>query len=217
MRVLNSARQCRGLAVVCLVTFSVQSGVVADQKRPLREAMPHDDFLIREEMVPMRDGIGLYTIIISPKANDGHLPILLNRTPYDATSLVRGRASSRLDVMLDSEYLGDDYIYVKQDIRGRFKSEGEYFMYRAPRGEFNQTETDETTDAWDTIEWLVQNVPSNGRVGVWGTSYPGWLTLAAMRDPHPVLAAAVPFNPVVDVWKADDWYHWGATAKRGLW
>jgi putative CocE/NonD family hydrolase len=83
-------------------------------------------------------------------------------------------------------------------------------MYRAPRGAFNKTETDETTDAWDTIEWLVENVPSNGRVGIWGTSYPGWLTLAAMRAPHPALAAAVPFNPVVDVWKADDWFHWGA-------
>jgi putative CocE/NonD family hydrolase len=83
-------------------------------------------------------------------------------------------------------------------------------MYRVPRGRYNRTETDETTDAWDTIEWLTKNVPSNGKVGVWGTSYPGWLTLAAMREPHPALAAAVPFNPVVDVWKADDWFHWGA-------
>jgi predicted acyl esterase len=84
-------------------------------------------------------------------------------------------------------------------------------MYRVPRGGFNRTSTDETTDAWDTIEWLVDNVAANsGRVGVWGTSYPGWLTPAALRDPHPALAAAVPFNPVVDVWKADDWFHWGA-------
>ena len=84
-------------------------------------------------------------------------------------------------------------------------------MYRVPRGEFNTTQTDETTDAWDTIDWLAKNVPEgNGRVGIWGTSYPGWLTLAALRDPHPALVAAVPFNPVVDVWKADDWFHWGA-------
>jgi hypothetical protein len=84
-------------------------------------------------------------------------------------------------------------------------------MYRVPRGAFNRSDTDETTDAWDTIDWLVKNVtPNNGKVGVWGTSYPGWLTLAALRDPHPALAAAVPFNPVVDTWKADDWFHWGA-------
>ncbi len=83
-------------------------------------------------------------------------------------------------------------------------------MYRAPRGPFNQTDTDETTDAWDSIDWLVKKLSTNGRVGIWGTSYPGWLTLAAMRDPHPALAAAVPFNPVVDAWKADDWFHWGA-------
>jgi len=106
--------------------------------------------------------------------------------------------------------MGQDYIYVFQDIRGRFRSEGDYFMYRAPIGPFNQTDTDETTDAWDSIDWLVKNLSTNGRVGIWGTSYPGWLTLAAMRDPHPALAAAVPFNPVVDVWKADDWFHWGA-------
>jgi putative CocE/NonD family hydrolase len=108
-------------------------------------------------------------------------------------------------------YLGGGYVFVTQDLRGRFKSEGEYAMYRVPRGAFNRTATDESTDAWDSIDWLVKNVtPNNGRVGVWGTSYPGWLTLAALREPHPALAAAVPFNPVVDVWKADDWFHWGA-------
>ena len=151
-----------------------------------------------------------YTLIIIPKEKKAALPVLLRRTPYDATGVLRGHASSRLDVNIGYEFLGNDYIYVVQDIRGRFKSEGDYFMYRAPRGPFNNTETDETTDAWDTIEWLVKNVPSNGRVGIWGTSYPGWLALAAMRDPHPALAAAVPLNPVVDVWKADDWFHWGA-------
>jgi putative CocE/NonD family hydrolase len=114
-------------------------------------------------------------------------------------------------VVRGRRYLGGGYIFVTQDLRGRFKSEGEYAMYRVPRGAFNRTATDESTDAWDSIDWLVKNVtPNNGRVGVWGTSYPGWLTLAALREPHPALAAAVPFNPVVDVWKADDWFHWGA-------
>ncbi len=179
-------------------------------QKSLREAIKHDNFEVREEMVPMRDGIKLYTLILIPKNANKPLPIIFERTPYDATGLLRDFPTSRLDVTLGRHYMGDDYIYVAQDIRGRFKSEGDYLMYRAPRGEFNPTETDETTDAWDAIDWLVKNISSNERVCVWGTSYPGWLTLAAMRDPHPALAAAVPFNPVVDVWKADDWFHWGA-------
>jgi predicted acyl esterase len=182
----------------------------SSEERSLREAVPHDNFVIREEMVAMRDGAKLYTVILTPKDAKADFPILLRRTPYDATGVLRGHPTSRFESILGYEFLGDDYVYVVQDIRGRFKSEGDYFMYRAPRGAFNKTKTDETTDAWDTIDWLVKNVPSNGRVGIWGTSYPGWLTLAAMRDPHAALAAAVPFNPVVDVWKADDWFHWGA-------
>lgn len=182
----------------------------APPEEPLREAHLRDNFIVREEMAPMRDGVKLYTLIFTPKTTSGALPILLERTPYDATRALGDLPTTRLDVMLGAKYAGGGYIFVVQDIRGRFKSEGSYAMYRVPRGQFNHTQTDETTDAWDTIDWLVKNVPSNGRVGVWGTSYPGWLTLAALRDPHPALAAAVPFNPVVDVWKADDWFHWGA-------
>ena len=181
---------------IFLPGFSVAA---SPEVRSLREAVPHDNFIIREEMVPMRDGAKLYTVILSPKGATGDFPILLRRTPYDATGVLRGHPTSRFESILGYEFLGDDYVYVVQDIRGRFKSEGDYFMYRAPRGAFNKTETDETTDAWDTIDWLVKNVPSNGRVGIWGNSYPGWLTLAAMRDPHPALAAAVPLNPVVMV------------------
>ncbi len=140
----------------------------------------------------MRDGVKLYTLILTPKQDTGPLPVILKRTPYDASGALGDRVTSRLDVKLESEFLGHDYIYVFQDIRGRFKSEGDYFMYRAPLGAFNNTDTDETTDAWDTVDWLVNNVSSNGRVGIWGNSYPGWLVLAAMRDPHPALAAAVP-------------------------
>jgi len=178
-------------------------------QQPLREAFPHDDFVIREEMIPMRDGIKLYTIILSPKNMTDALPILLERTPYNAASKLGGSASN-IEVMFGNRFIGKKYIYVYQDIRGRFNSEGQNLLYRVPRGDFNTTKTDETTDAWDTIDWLVKNTKSNNRVCIWGTSYPGWLTLAALRDPHPALAAAVPFNPVVDVWKADDWFHWGA-------
>jgi putative CocE/NonD family hydrolase len=210
MNSLYQSAARRRTALVWLALALISSAPLSAQERPLRDSLPHDNFVVREEMVPMRDGIKLYTLILSPKESTSEFPIILRRTPYDATGVLRGHVSSRLNVRIGFEFLGDDYIYVVQDIRGRFKSEGNYFMYRAPRGAFNNTDTDETTDAWDTVDWLVNNVSSNGRVGIWGTSYPGWLTLAAMRDPHPALAAAVPFNPVVDVWKADDWFHWGA-------
>jgi putative CocE/NonD family hydrolase len=190
--------------ILTVITFSAWG------QQPLREALPQDDFELHEVMIPMRDGINLYTIIIIPKNVTRNLPIIIDRTPYDASERIKGTSTGHISVLLGNRFLLDDCIYVFQDIRGRFKSEGENLLYRVPRGNFNQTETDETTDAWDTIDWLIKNINSNGRVGIWGTSYPGWLTLAALRDPHPALAVAVPFNPVVDVWKADDWFHWGA-------
>ncbi|MDF1576509.1 MAG: CocE/NonD family hydrolase [Bacteroidales bacterium] len=177
---------------------------------PVPDAPSEPDFTVREEMVPMRDGVRLYTLILEPAEPAGPLPVLLLRTPYNANQAPGDLSASSLRVVLGTQFLGPDYIYVFQDIRGRYRSEGEYFMYRPPMGPFNRTSTDESTDAWDSIDWLVKNLSTNARVGIWGTSYPGWLTLAAMRNPHPALAAAVPFNPVVDTWKADDWFHWGA-------
>jgi putative CocE/NonD family hydrolase len=203
-------RPIKATLIPCLLTSIFILNTRASAQKSLRQEVQHDDFEVREEMVPMRDGIMLYTIILTPKHSKKQLPIILESTPYNASRVIGERPTSRLAVTLGNKFLGKDYVYAVQDIRGRYKSEGEYAMYRAPRGTYNKTDTDETTDAWDAIDWLVKNVSSNGRVGVWGTSYPGWLTLAAMRDPHPALAAAVPFNPVVDVWKADDWFHWGA-------
>ncbi|MEN8204202.1 MAG: CocE/NonD family hydrolase [Bacteroidota bacterium] len=194
--------------LILISTFSSLSGAPARQ--PSGETPAEPDFSIREEMIPMRDGVRLYTLILSPEDTAIPLPVILLRTPYNAERTAGNLSVSSLRTALGTRYMGPDYIYVFQDIRGRFKSEGDYFMYRAPRGPFNTTSTDETTDAWDSIDWLAKKLSTNGRVGIWGTSYPGWLTLAAMRDPHPALAAAVPFNPVVDAWKADDWFHWGA-------
>ena len=200
------------LAARCLLALLLLSPFVrADESKPARTVFASDDFRFAQFMVPMRDGIKLHTLVITPRAGTGPRPILLSRTPYDASSVFSGRASTRFAAIRRTGYLGPGYIYVYQDVRGRFGSEGEYAMYRVPRGPFNTSATDETTDAWDTIDWLVKHVEdNNGKVGIWGTSYPGWLALAALRDPHPALAAAVPFNPVVDVWKSDDWFHWGA-------
>jgi putative CocE/NonD family hydrolase len=171
-----------------------------------------NDYIKREEMIPMRDGVKLYTVIVFPKgARDA--PIILTRTPYNA----KGRVSSDNPSMLgllpetDSDFTTAGYIRVFQDIRGKYGSEGIYQMTRPPRGPLNPTPTDETTDAWDTIDWLVKNLPeSNGRVGMFGSSYEGFTVVMALLGPHPALKAAVPESPMVDGWMGDDWYHYGA-------
>ena len=103
------------------------------------------------------------------------------------------------------------YILAIQDVRGKYRSEGDYVMNRPLRGPLNRTAVDHSTDAWDTIDWLVKNVPeSNGRVGTIGTSYDGFTALMSLVNPHPALKASVPINPMVDGWKGDDWFHNGA-------
>ena len=174
-------------AGVSLLAVALPAAILAGGRAPseqsLREANPRDDFTVREDKVPMRDGVKLYTLILTPKGARGPLPILLERTPYDATRALGGRPTTRLDVALGHRYLGGAYIFVFQDLRGRFKSEGDYAMYRVPRGAFNKTQTDETTDAWDTIDWLVKNVPqSNGKVGMFGTSTDGSAVVIALLE-----------------------------------
>ena len=174
---------------------------------------PQADFIRREAMVPMRDGTRLYTVIYMKKGtHDG--PILLSRTPYDAKGSTSRTASLKLvDVLpiMYREFVDDGYIIVQQDIRGLHRSEGTFVMNRPIVGPLNHTGIDESTDAYDTIDWLVKNVPeSNGRVGTIGSSYLGFLTLASEINPHPALKAAVPQSPMVDGWMGDDWFHNGA-------
>ena len=171
------------------------------------------DFERREAMIPMRDGVKLHAVILLPKGASG-APILLTRTPYGATDATTRAHSTHLQAVLP---YGDDivsssgYISVYQDVRGKYGSEGNYVMSRPLRGPLNSSATDHATDTWDTIEWLIHNVPeSNGRVGIIGTSYGGFLVLMALVDPHPALKVAVPIAPMVDTWKGDDWFHNGA-------
>ncbi len=171
------------------------------------------DFTRREEMVPMRDGVKLYTIILIPKA-EGQMPILFTRTPYGASRRSPPEQSQRLESILiggDDVFADAGYIRVFQDVRGKHLSEGEYVINRPLQGPLNSTGVDHSTDAYDTIEWLLENIPeSNGRVGMIGTSYDGFLVLMGLVDPHPALKAAVPINPMVDTWIGDDWFHNGA-------
>jgi putative CocE/NonD family hydrolase len=175
--------------------------------------LPEADFIRREAMVPMRDGTKLYTVIYMKKGTSNG-PILLSRTPYDAKgSTSRTRSQSLVDVLpiMYKEFVNDGYIIVQQDIRGLHNSEGVFVMNRPIVGPLNNTGIDESTDAYDTIDWLVKNVPeSNGKVGTIGSSYLGFLTLASEINPHPALKAAVPQSPMVDGWMGDDWFHNGA-------
>jgi uncharacterized protein len=174
------------------------------------------DYTRREVMVPMRDGTKLHTVILIPKGAK-NAPILLTRTPYNATELTSHSYSSHLGPSLNGYdnalevILEGGYIRVVQDIRGKYGSEGDYVMNRPLRGPMNPTTVDHATDTYDSIDWLVKNIPeSNGKVGILGISYDGFLPLMALVNPHPALKVAVPMNPMVDGWMGDDWFHNGA-------
>jgi uncharacterized protein len=174
------------------------------------------DYARRDVMIPMRDGVKLHTVVLVPKGAKG-AAMLLTRTPYGATRLTSWSESAHLGPILAGYDNPADvvveggYIRVVQDIRGKHGSEGDYVMNRPFRGPLNPTAVDHATDTYDTIDWLVKNVPeSNGRVGILGISYDGFLSLTALVNPHPALKVAVPMNPMVDGWRGDDWFHNGA-------
>src|SRR6266853_471739 len=182
------------------------------------------DYTRRDVMIPMRDAVKLHTVILVPKGAKS-APILLTRTPYDATDLTSHAASAHLGPILSgydnaTEVIVEGgYIRVVQDIRGKYDSEGDYVMTRPLHGPQNPTPVDHSTDTYDTIDWLVKNVPeSNGKVGILGISYDGFLPLMALVNPHPALKVAVPMNPMVDGWMGDDWFHYGAFLEQiGFW
>ncbi len=180
------------------------------------------DYVKRDVMIPMRDGVKLHTVILVPKDAKG-APILLTRTPYNATELTSHSPSSHLGPMLygydnaTEVIIEGGYIRVVQDVRGKHGSEGDYVMNRPLHGPQNPTPVDHATDTYDTIDWLVKNVPeSNGKVGILGISYDGFLPLMALVNPHPALKVSVPMNPMVDGWMGDDWFHNGAFRQPSL-
>jgi hypothetical protein len=180
------------------------------------------DYVKRDVMIPMRDGVKLHTVIIVPKGAKG-APILLTRTPYNATALTSHAESSHLGPILQGYDNATDviveggYIRVVQDVRGKYGSEGDYVMNRPLHGTQNPTPVDHSTDTYDTIDWLVKNIPeSNGKVGILGISYDGFLPLMALVNPHPALKVSVPMNPMVDGWIGDDWFHNGAFRQQNM-
>src|SRR5580704_4503496 len=205
------------LAASCAVTtLSVRSAhAAADNDIPKAFTAPtgNDDYIKREAMIPMRDGVKLFTVIVVPKGAQ-NAPILLTRTPYNASKRTARSNSPHMLAVLpqgDDVFVAAGYIRVFQDVRGKYKSEGDYVMTRPVRGPLNSTATDHVTDAYDTIDWLVKNTPeSNGRVGMIGSSYEGFTVVMALLNPHPALKVAAPESPMVDGWMGDDWFHYGA-------
>jgi len=207
---------------------------------------PETDYIRRVEMVPMRDGVKLYTVIVIPKGAK-NVPIVLTRTPYNAAAraaanrtptalgAVTAPAASRapreanaekpvdqpkminLLGLPDEVFVHAGWIRVYQDVRGKYGSEGVYLMTPPPVGPWNPSGADDTTDGYDTIDWLVKNIPeSNGKVGMIGSSYEGYTVQTALLHPHPALKAAVPESPMTDGWMGDDWFHYGAFRQTNL-
>ncbi|MGN6182880.1 MAG: CocE/NonD family hydrolase [Thermoanaerobaculia bacterium] len=201
---------------LCLVASVFAQTEIAKDFSPVTDAFDHER---REVMIPMRDGVKLHAVVIIPK-NATNAPIILTRTPYGADKPTSQMSSPHAAMTLpiaDEPLLRAGYIRVYGDVRGRYGSEGDYVMTLPIRGELNKWKVDQTTDTWDTIEWLNRNVTgNNGRVGITGVSYPGWLTLMGIVDPHPALKAAVPMYPMVDGWIGDDFYHNGALRQTML-
>ncbi len=218
------------LSVLSLVLAAAFASAAQAQTSPMaldipagkfETTVPNADYVKQDVMIPMRDGVKLHTVIVIPKSiMAGKAPIMLTRTPYNASGRAGRMKSPHITSILgdgDDAFIENGYIRVFQDVRGKYGSEGDYVMTRPVRGPLNNTAVDHTTDAYDTIDWLVKNIPqSNGKVGMVGSSYEGFTVLMALVDPHPALKAAVPMSPMVDGWRGDDWFHNGAFRNPNL-
>ncbi|MBP7777238.1 MAG: CocE/NonD family hydrolase [Acidobacteria bacterium] len=200
---MRSVRLTRRVLLAVAATALAAAALTARQ--PATPPNPADGFIARDAMVPMRDGVKLFTKVFTPKNQAGPLPFVFRRTPYG----IDGAAGSFTRYY---RALADEgYIFVFQDIRGKFRSEGEFVMQRPARAPGDTTSLDEGTDTFDTIEWLLENVPEhNGKVGMLGVSYDGWTTIMGAIEPHPALKAISPQASPADMWLGDDFHHNGA-------
>lgn len=189
--------------------FALGSGKDAARTRKISDHPEHNHFRHysrQEVMIPMRDGVELHAIILRPSDTKKALPFLLNRTPYGVDE-----ANSTYINQRYTELAKSGYIFVMEDIRGRYESQGKFKMMRPLVQHKNSKAVDESTDTYDTVAWLLKNVPdNNGRVGVMGISYDGFLAMEAGIDPNPAVKAISPQAPMTDVWMGDDFFHYGA-------
>ncbi len=190
---------------ICVVLFLLHGFSTAQTEAEVKAA-----YTKREQLIPMRDGVKLFTAIYSPKDQSQTYPIMLTRTPYTVFPYGPEQYKPALGPSLFLQK--EKYIFVYQDVRGKFMSEGEYVDVRPHKPKKNgPKDIDESSDTYDTIAWLLRNVPNNnGRVGMWGISYPGFYTSMGVIDAHPALKAASPQAPIVDWFIGDDFHHNGA-------
>ncbi|HEY4110271.1 CocE/NonD family hydrolase, partial [Puia sp.] len=193
-----------------LFLFLLLPSLLPAQDRRQPDNFVKENYDKQEVDIPMRDGKKLYTAIYSPKDHSHRYPFLMERTPYSAGPY--GDTLYRRSLGPNRELMQEKYIFVYQDVRGRYMSEGEFQeMTPAREGKRSKQETDESSDTWDTIDWLLKNANNNnGRVGIWGVSYPGFYASASLPDAHPALKAVSPQAPVTDEFIGDDANHNGA-------
>jgi len=196
-------------AGICMILVGFQLAASADETEPTRAEYLRANYTKFEYRIPMRDGVELFTAVYAPNDRTQHYPMLMFRTPYGIHPYGASRYGERLG---PSElYERDGFIFVFQDVRGKYMSGGEFDNMRPHvANKTGREQTDESTDTYDTIDWLLANVDNhNGRVGQWGISYPGFYASAGMIDSHPALRAVSPQAPIAD-WFWDDMHHHGA-------
>jgi len=198
-------RVVMGFVALAALVVPLASASSQTAPRPALANVLDSAFSYEEVMVPMRDGAKLQTVILRPRGKAGKLPILLQRTPYGVPD------KAPLSVPASMRFLMEDgYILVFQNMRGQFKSDGDFTMSMALDAK-GKTGVDEATDAWDSVDWLVRNVSgNNGKVGMWGVSYPGYASAVALARPHPALKAVSPQAAWNDWWINDDLHRYGA-------
>ena len=177
------------LFITIFFLISCSSEIIIDQQ------WLNDNYSKREVMIPMRDGIKLYTSIYEPNHSDD-TPVLIVRTPYSCAPYGNAWKGDLTEYM--QEFLKNDYVIVFQDVRGRYMSEGQFVNARPYNPDKSELDTDEASDTYDTIEWLLQNTDNNGAVGVTGMSYPGFYATMAALSGHPALKAVSPQAPILD-------------------
>jgi uncharacterized protein len=211
----NKPPSGRGVTFVVMVLVGVAllvfKWISSDKEKEMTEYDIKSHYDKVEHLIPMRDGKKMFTAVFSPKDKSKNYPILLFRTPYSIRAY--GDEFPKVKQMAPSlEFLKEGYIFVLQDIRGTYKSEGEFVVQRNIREDKqNPKSIDASTDNYDTIDWLINNLEGhNGKVGQWGVSYAGWTTVMGMVDAHPALAASSPQASPSDMFIGDDWHHNGA-------
>jgi putative CocE/NonD family hydrolase len=211
--VLASFRRAGIVSLTSAVVVALATPVLAQRgANPEQVEAVKAKYRKLEVRIPMRDGVKLFTSIYVPRDSSHSYPFLMDRTPYGVAPYGPDAYRASLGPSGNPKFAESGFIFVYQDARGRYYSEGGYTEMTPHKDvKKSKTDADESTDAYDTIDWLVKNVPhNNGRAGIYGTSYPGFYTTASCIDPHPALKACEPGAPMTDLWMGDDLFHNGA-------